>query len=217
MLVELPGEHPLCRDDVQSVWLLRRPKRPRVCQPTAQSPPLSCLAAHRHHPGPPQPLGAAWSPPWSFPSACRRPPGLGYNYPVPGQHAVKAVTAGTVAAATAAMTAAAAAAAAAAAVVTAVSAATARTVAAAATAAMTAAAAAATAAAVTMAVAAAVTMTAAATAAVTAAVVAAAAAAAVIAVVAAAVARTVAAVAAAVESSPRPRNTKHTEPTPQKP
>ena len=34
MLVGLPGEHPLSRDDVQSVWLLRRSKRPRVRQPT---------------------------------------------------------------------------------------------------------------------------------------------------------------------------------------
>ena len=142
------------------------------CQPlgAAQSPPWSCLAAHRHHPGPPQPLGAAWSPPWSCLAVYRYPPGPGCNYPVPGQHALKAVAAVAVAAVTAVTTAVAAAAA--------------------------------TVAAVTVAVAAAVTMTAAATATVTAAAVAAAAAAAVI---------------AAVESSPRPRNTQHTEPTPQKP
>ena len=101
MLVELPGEHPLCRDDVQSVWLLRRSKRPRVRQP----------------------LGAAWSPPWSFPSAHRYPPGPGCNYPVPGQHALTSVAAVTVAAVTAVTTAVAAAAATAAAVTVAVAAA----------------------------------------------------------------------------------------------
>ena len=36
MLVGLPGEHPLSRDDVQSVWLLRRSKRPRGEHPLSR-------------------------------------------------------------------------------------------------------------------------------------------------------------------------------------
>ena len=34
MLVGIPGEHPLGRDDVQAVRLLHVPERPRTLQPT---------------------------------------------------------------------------------------------------------------------------------------------------------------------------------------
>ena len=50
----------------------------------AQSRPLSCLGAHRHHPDPPQPLGVALSSIWSCPAAHRHLPGPGYIYPAPG-------------------------------------------------------------------------------------------------------------------------------------
>ena len=57
----------------------------------------SATAAHGPHP-----LGAAQSPPWSYHSAHRRPPGPGYKYPALGQPAAKSAVAVPVAAAAAA-------------------------------------------------------------------------------------------------------------------